>query len=121
MSLLCGARGKYPCPICLVPQAGLMKIWKEEELRTGEKARELFKQAQKQKYKKDAESIMKSWSLRQIPVCFSIGITKSKYTNVLYKRMPFLSLTTLIHTRPSHLTGSMHSMLVYLANICGLC
>ena len=121
MSLLRGTRGKFPCPICLVPQAALMKIWKRDELRTGEEASRLFEQAQKQKYKKDVESIMKSWSLRPISVCFSIDTTSFKHTNTSYNRMLFLSLKTLTHTRPSHLTDSMHSMLVCLANICGLC
>ena len=69
MGLLCGAHGKFPCPICLVPQAQLMKIWRCHELCTGEKASELFKEAQRQKYKKDVENIMKSWSLHPIPVC----------------------------------------------------
>ena len=69
MSLIRGALGLFPCPICLVPKECLMKIWEMYEQRTGKKAKELVEDANAQRRLKDAEKILKSWSLRPIKVC----------------------------------------------------
>ena len=46
-----------------------MKIWEMYEQRTGKKAKELVEDANAQRRRKDAEKILKSWSLRPIKVC----------------------------------------------------
>ena len=72
MSLICGANGLFPCPICLVPKDQLKMIWREFEKRTGAKAKELLVQSREAQTAKKSEEILKNWSLRDIDVCIDI-------------------------------------------------
>ena len=69
MSLIRGANGLFPCPICLVPKDQLMMIWKEFEKRTGAKALQLLAESRAASTLKNAEQILKNWSLRPVDVC----------------------------------------------------
>ena len=69
MSLIRGANGLFPCPICLVPKDQLMMIWRKFEKRTGAKALQLLAEARAAPTLSNAEAILKSWSLRDVDVC----------------------------------------------------
>ena len=69
MSLICGANGLFPCPICLVPKDQLMMIWREFEKWTGAKALQLLAESRAASTLKNAEQILKNWSLHPVDVC----------------------------------------------------
>ena len=77
MSLICGANGLFPCPICLVPKDQLMMIWREFEKWTGAKALQLLAESRAASTLKNAEQILKNWSLHPVDVCVFLCQTKT--------------------------------------------
>lgn len=68
MSLIHGVMGKFPCPICLVPQDELFDLLKTWPLRTLHGAIHLLRKARKKPTKAKREQKLKSQSLRDVDV-----------------------------------------------------
>lgn len=68
MSLIRGLKGKFPCPVCLVPQ-DMQSIYTEElTLRTSAESQQVLKTARLAKTKKARENHLKAFSLRDVEV-----------------------------------------------------
>ncbi|KAG1826427.1 hypothetical protein EV424DRAFT_1600316 [Suillus variegatus] len=70
MSLIRGLKGKFPCPVCLVPQ-DMQSIYTEElTLRTSAESQQVLKTARLAKTKKARENHLKAFSLRDVENVF---------------------------------------------------
>ncbi|KAG1828912.1 hypothetical protein EV424DRAFT_1589978 [Suillus variegatus] len=78
MSLIHGVMGKFPCPICLVPQDELFDLLKTWPLRTLHGAIHLLRKARKKPTKAKREQKLKSQSLRDV----DNALLKSKLVDV---------------------------------------
>jgi len=67
MSLTRGLGSKFPCPVCLVPDASLANIHKVYALRTAEETQAIIKQATNMNTT-DSETLLKSYGLRPVQV-----------------------------------------------------
>ncbi|OSD08233.1 hypothetical protein PYCCODRAFT_1357246 [Trametes coccinea BRFM310] len=70
MSLIRGAMGLFPCPICLAPKGQLCNLHLHFPLRTGKEAQRILNEALVQKTQKQHESILQAWSLRPVQNAF---------------------------------------------------
>ena len=75
MVLIRGLGGLYPCPVCLVPKEVLKELWQKYKLRTGQEALNIVAKSREQTTRKDAEKVLKSWSLRPVDVSSYYSIT----------------------------------------------
>lgn len=69
MALIRGLMGKFPCPICLVPQDLQAKFSDNYPLRTAAWSRNMFDMARARSSEKEKERDLKSHSLRDVVVC----------------------------------------------------
>ncbi|KAG1905761.1 uncharacterized protein F5891DRAFT_1125792 [Suillus fuscotomentosus] len=70
MSLICGLKGKFPCPVCLVPQ-DMQSIYTEElTLRISAESQQVLKTARLAKMKKARENHLKAFSLHNVENVF---------------------------------------------------
>ncbi|KAG1846280.1 hypothetical protein F4604DRAFT_1884179 [Suillus subluteus] len=63
MALICGLKGKFPCPICLVPRDEQSVLSHELRLRTSAESEETLRLACAKKSKKEREKLLKTYSL----------------------------------------------------------
>ncbi|KAG1738667.1 uncharacterized protein EDB91DRAFT_1249210 [Suillus paluster] len=70
MALICGLKGKFPCPICLVPQDEQSILSHELRLRTSAQSEETLQLARTKKSKKEREKVLKSCSLCDVENVF---------------------------------------------------
>ena len=68
MALICGRRGGFPCPICLVPRDE-MCTGVVGDLRTTKSMEELYKIASEMDTAEEREALLKGYSARYIKVC----------------------------------------------------
>jgi hypothetical protein len=73
MTLTCGAKGKRPCPVCLVPLQELCDLSKTFPTRTISQAIEGY-QAYLRK-KSEGEAILKALGLWPVDVCYLVKFT----------------------------------------------
>lgn len=89
MALIRGLKGKFPCPICLVPQ-DLQAIFSDNYmLRTAAESQKVLNMARAKSLEMEKESDLKSHSLRDVEVCCLSIITRHSITlvwkNVFWK------------------------------------
>ncbi|KAG1850125.1 hypothetical protein F4604DRAFT_1934564 [Suillus subluteus] len=70
MALICGLKGKFPCPICLVPRDEQSVLSHELRLRTSTESEETLRLAHSKKSKKERENLLKTYSLHDIENVF---------------------------------------------------
>ncbi|KAG1788983.1 uncharacterized protein HD556DRAFT_1433910 [Suillus plorans] len=70
MALIRGLKGKFPCPICLVPQDEQSVLSHELQLRTSTESEETLRLARAKKSKKERENLLKTYSLRDVENVF---------------------------------------------------
>ncbi|ETW76940.1 hypothetical protein HETIRDRAFT_328617 [Heterobasidion irregulare TC 32-1] len=70
MALIRGARGKCPCPICLVPDNMLSDLSQDFPLRTSENSQDIFKEAMMMATVLEKEELLKQYSLRGVENVF---------------------------------------------------
>lgn len=68
MTLICGTRGKCPCPVCLVPLEELCDLSKTFPIRTVSQAVEGYQVYLRKK--SEGEAILKALGLRPVDVCY---------------------------------------------------
>jgi len=68
MALIRGLKGKFPCPICLVPQDMQSTFSDTYPLRTSAHSEDILKSARALPSKKEKEKMLKSFSLRDVEV-----------------------------------------------------
>jgi hypothetical protein len=67
MSLTCGVGSKFPCPVCLVPDASLANIKEVYAPHTAEETQAIIKQAANMNIT-NSEALLKSYGLRPVQV-----------------------------------------------------
>ncbi|KAG2121427.1 hypothetical protein DEU56DRAFT_873780 [Suillus clintonianus] len=70
MALIRGLKGKFPCPICLVPRDEQSVLSHELRLRTSAESEETLQLARAKKSKKEREKLLKTYSLRDVENAF---------------------------------------------------
>lgn len=70
MSLIRGLKGKYPCPICLVPQEYMWDLSAEFSLRTQSRTEKYFIKSMALQTTTAIEEALKLQSLRPVKVCY---------------------------------------------------
>ncbi|KAG1857471.1 hypothetical protein F4604DRAFT_1589912 [Suillus subluteus] len=70
MALIRGLKGKFPCPICLVPRDEQSVLSHELRLRTSAESEETLRLARAKKSKKEREKLLKTYSLRDVENVF---------------------------------------------------
>ena len=68
MSGILGPKGKFPCPICLVPKHEQLDLGRSWPQRTPESTSALYNKASHQKTKKKIKNVLDTQSLRGITV-----------------------------------------------------
>lgn len=69
MALIRGAKGHFPCPICLIPREKLSDLLISYPLRTTETMRAVYETANEADMAAEKEIILKGSSLRDVKVC----------------------------------------------------
>ena len=69
MSLIRGAKGLCPCPICLIPADQLSDLETKYPLRTAEGSQAIVHDAEACQTVADAEELLKDAGLRPVQVC----------------------------------------------------
>jgi len=69
MALIRGAKGHFPCPICLIPREKLSDLSISYPLRTTETMRAVYETANEANTAAEKEIILKGSSLRDVKVC----------------------------------------------------
>ncbi|KAG1863490.1 hypothetical protein C8R48DRAFT_748092 [Suillus tomentosus] len=77
MALIRGLKGKFPCPVCLVPQDE-QSVLRTHELRTCHQSKDVLRLARSMPSEKEKEDHLKAFSLRDVDNVFS----KILYTDV---------------------------------------
>jgi hypothetical protein len=72
MALICGLKGKFPCPVCLVPQ-DKQSILYTHELCTSHQSEDILHTARSKPSKKEKEEHLKAFSLRNVEVWISLS------------------------------------------------
>ncbi|KAG1897928.1 uncharacterized protein F5891DRAFT_1241093 [Suillus fuscotomentosus] len=70
MALIRGLKGKFPCPVCLVPQDE-QSILRTHELHTSHQSEDILRTARSKPSEKEKEDHLKAFSLRNIENVFS--------------------------------------------------
>ncbi|KAG1785854.1 uncharacterized protein HD556DRAFT_1450294 [Suillus plorans] len=70
MALIRGLKGKFPCPVCLVPQDE-QSILRTHELRTSHQSEDILRTARSKLSEKEKEGHLKAFSLRNVENVFS--------------------------------------------------
>ncbi|KAG2116966.1 hypothetical protein DEU56DRAFT_874124 [Suillus clintonianus] len=70
MALIRGLKGKFPCPVCLVPQDE-QSVLHTHELRTCHQSKDVLRLARSMPSEKDKEDHLKAFSLRDVDNVFS--------------------------------------------------
>ena len=68
MALIRGAKGNFPCPVCLVPQEKQCR-GKVYPLRTTETMQEVYHEAEQAVLAETKENLLKKYGLRDVDVC----------------------------------------------------
>jgi hypothetical protein len=71
MALLCGAKAKFPCPICLVPRESQWDLSQTFSLRTEDDSKDQLQKAMEETTMEKREEILKMRSMRPVEV-FSV-------------------------------------------------
>ncbi|KAG1756155.1 hypothetical protein EDD22DRAFT_981579 [Suillus occidentalis] len=70
MSLIRGLKGKFPCPVCLVPQDEQSVLSDAHPLRTSTESLNILNTARSASTQKEKEQQLKAYSLRDVENCF---------------------------------------------------
>lgn len=70
MALIRGLKGKFPCPVCLVPQDE-QSVLATHEFRTRHQSEDVLRTARLKPSEKEKEAHLKAFSLRNVEVCSS--------------------------------------------------
>jgi hypothetical protein len=68
MSLIRGLKGKFPCPVCLVPQDEQSVLSDVHPLRTSTESLNILNAARSASTQKEKERQLKAYSLRDVEV-----------------------------------------------------
>lgn len=83
ISLIRGAKGKFPCPICLVPLDELSNLSKDFKLRTTQDMKEIYETAQTLNAT-GSENLLKEHGLRDVKVCITSLVIKLDFSYTAY-------------------------------------
>ena len=86
ISLIRGAKGKFPCPICLVPLEELSNIAKNFKLRTTLDMKEIYETAQTLNAT-NSEDLLKAHGLHDVKVCASLVFNFNFFLTTYHLRM----------------------------------
>ena len=70
MALIQGVKGKFPCPVCLVPTDHQSNLSEDYPLRTAYNTQKIFEEVNRTPLQRDKEVILKSYGLRPVQVGF---------------------------------------------------
>ncbi|KAJ3006719.1 hypothetical protein NUW54_g3829 [Trametes sanguinea] len=70
MSLIRGANGLFPCPVCMIPKGQLSNYAVVFPKRTGQEAQRILREALALKNQSAREAILQQWSLRPVQNAF---------------------------------------------------
>ena len=117
ISLIRGAKGKFPCPICLVPLEELSNLAKDFKLRTTQDMKEIYETAQTLNAT-SSEALLKVNGLCDVKVCVSLVIKCIFFLTTYYLRTYFGLSMAQMSTVLFHGIVCMHIMEAYSLITC---